>query len=185
MFAYLMSLSREEDKHILWDIYEKYRIDMYIVAKSIVHNDHLAEDVVQEAFEKIIKKMHLIEKVSCNGLRKYIILIVKSIAINTICKENRYKLEPNEDWKLMDEMDDLNLENMVIQNDEVCIIRKCLNEIDEKYSHPMIFRYYYGFTDSETAELLGINSSSTVRSLCCRGKKMIIKAMRKAGEYYE
>lgn len=57
--------------------------------------------------------------------------------------------------------------------------------MDIKYSYPMIMRYYYGHSDSETAELLGVNSASTVRSLCYRGRKIINIAMKKAGNIDE
>lgn len=181
MIVYLLSITRDEDKHILWHIYENYRKDMYLTAKSIVRDNHLAEDIVQESFERIIKKIHLIEKIPCNGLRRYSVLIVKSIAINTINKESKYKLETLEDVETVAGDESIDNENLIIQNEQVGIIRKCLNQLDIKYTHPMIMRYYYGFSDSETAELLGINSASTVRSLCHRGKKMIMKAMEKAG----
>jgi RNA polymerase sigma-70 factor (ECF subfamily) len=185
MFIYLMSITADEHQHILWFIYENYRGDMFRMARSVMRDDHLAEDVVQASFERIIEKMHLIEKIPSAGLRRYIVLIVKSIAINTIAKEHKYKLELDSDMESMAGMDDFNLENMVVQNEQVNTIRQCLKEMDEKYVHSMIFRYYYGFSDSETAELLGIGSASTVRSLCHRGRKIITKAMLKAGETHE
>lgn len=185
MITYLMSITKEEHKHILWDIYDNCRDDMYFTAKSIVRDKHIAEDVVQESFERIIKKMHLIEKIPRNGLRKYTVLIVKSIAINTITKDHKYKLEPIENMEIMAGDDNESLENLVIRNEQVSVIRKCLNEIDVKYAHPMILRYYFGFSDSETADLLGVNSASTIRSLCYRGRKKILKAMKKAGDLYE
>ncbi len=185
MFIYLMSITGDERKHILWFIYENYRGDMFKMARSVVRDGHLAEDVVQASFERIIEKMHLIEKIPSSGLHRYVVLIVKSIAINTITKEQKYKLELDSDMESMTGMDDFNLENMAIQNEQVSIIRKCLKDMDTKYVHSMIFRYYYGFSDSETAQLLGIDSASTVRSLCYRGRKMITKAMIKAGETHE
>ena len=185
MLTYLMSITKNKHKHILWHIYENYRNNMYYTAMSIVHDTYLAEDVVQASFERIIKKMHLIEQIPCNSLRSYTVLLVRSIAINAILKEHKYKLEPDEVMENMVGIDDMELEDLVINNEQVGIIRKCLNEIDEKYVQPMIFRYYYGFTNRETADLLGISSESTVRSLCYRGKKMIIKALREAGDIHE
>lgn len=157
---------------------------MYFTAKSIVRDKHLAEDVVQESFERIIKKMHLIEKIPIQGLRKYTVLIAKSIAINTISKNRKYKLQPIKDEVFIED-EKISLENLIIRNEQIGVIRECLNEMDVRYANSIIFRYYYGFSDSETAELLGINSASTVRSLCRRGKNKIIKAMEKAGKLNE
>ncbi len=185
MLTYLMGITKDEHKHILWDIYENYRDNMYYTAMSIVHDTYLAEDIVQASFERIIKKMNLVKQISCNGLRSYTVLLVRSVAINMILKEHKYKLEPDGVLENMVGIDDIKLEDLAVQNEQVGIIRKCLNEMDEKYAQPMIYRYYYGFTDKETAELLDISSASTVRSLCYRGKKMIIKVMRKAGDINE
>lgn len=179
-----MSFTKDGYKHILWHIYENYREDMYFTAKSIVRDKHLAEDVVQESFERIIKKMHLIEKIPIQGLRKYTVLIAKSIAINTISKNRKYKLQPIKDEVFIED-EKISLENLIIRNEQIGVIRECLNDMDVRYANSIIFRYYYGFSDSETAELLGINSASTVRSLCRRGKNKIIKAMEKAGKLNE
>lgn len=180
-----MSVTKEGLKHILWHIYDNYRDDMYFAAKSIVRDNHLAEDVVQESFERIIKKIHLLEKIPDNGLRKYVVLIAKSIAINNITKDRAFKLEPVEDVGFFAGEDKVSLENLIIRNEQIGVIRKCLSEMDVKYAHSIIFRYYYGFSDSETAELLGIKSASTVRSLCRRGRKKIIDAMDKEGGLHE
>ena len=185
MLTDIMSIVNDEHKHILWHIYDNYRVDMFKMALSVIRDYHFAEDVVQASFERIINKMHLVEKIPCNGLKSYAVLIVKNVAINMSIKEDRYKLEPDEEFEAMVGKDTKNIEDLVILNEQIGVIRKCLNEMDEKYTHPMIFRYYYGFSDSETAELLGINSASTVRSLCHRGKKMMIKAMQEAGDLHD
>lgn len=61
MIIYLMSITKEEDNHIVVKIYEEYRNDMFFAAMNIVHNQQLAEDIVQESFERIIKKIHHIK----------------------------------------------------------------------------------------------------------------------------
>lgn len=180
-----MSITKDENKHILWYIYENFQGDMYKMARSIIRDNYLAQDVVQASYERIIKKMHLIEKIPCNVLRRYTVLLVKSVAINMSKKEDKYKLEPDEDIEMLAGIEDFNLESLAIQHEQVGIVRRCLSEIDDKYALPILFRYYYGFTESETAELLDINTESTVRSLCYRGRKMIIQAMRRSGEIDE
>lgn len=185
MIGHLVSITPSEDHHILWYIYNNYRQDMFFAAMTIVKDPHLAEDIVQEAFERIIKKMHLIERISKNGLRRYNVLITRSIAFNMISKEKKYNWQPLDDVELLPANDDFSMDDTIIQREQIAIIRKCLEDMGVKYAHPLILRYYYGFSDSETAELLGISTPNTVRSLCYRGKKMILKAMVKAGDTYE
>ena len=172
------------DKPVILHIYENYRNVMFRVAKSIVCENHLAEDVVQEAFERIIKKIHLIQKVQYNSLRSYTILIVRSIACNLVAKESKYKTLPFEDAADMSDMN-LTIEDLTIQNELVHSIKESLDEIGIYYATPMILRYYYGFSDKETAELLDIKSAGTVRSLCFRGKRLILEKIEKAGRRNE
>ena len=170
-----------EDKPVILFIYENYRNVMLRVAKSIVCENHLAEDVVQEAFERIIKKIDLIKKVKYNALRSYTILIVKSIAYNLVARENKCKTVPFDDFSGISDMGDLTIEDITIQNELVDSIKESLDEIGISYATPMILRYYYGFSDKETAELLDIKSAGTVRSLCFRGKRLILEKIEKAG----
>lgn len=171
-----------EGKPVILFIYENYRNLMFRVAKSIVGENHLAEDIVQEAFERMIKKMHLIKKVNYNALRSYTILIVKSIAYNLISKENKCKTVPFDGFADMSDTRDLTIEDITIQNELVDSIKESLDEIGISYATPMILRYYYGFSDKETAELLDIKSAGTVRSLCFRGKRLILEKIEKAGK---
>lgn len=185
MIGLLLAITDEKDQHILIYIYENYKEDMFYAANAIVHDTHLAEDIVQMSFERIINKISYINKISCNGLRSYTVLIVRSIAYNIIEKEKRHKTSPLEEAEFMLDSDDLPLDDTIIQKDQVRIVRECLNKMEAKYANSMIFRYYYGFSDTETAELMGISSASTVRSLCFRGRKMIKAAMNKGGDTYE
>jgi DNA-directed RNA polymerase specialized sigma24 family protein len=69
--AYFMSMIKDDDKHILWYIYENYRNDMYNIARMIIRDNHLAEDIVQSSFERIIKK--------CTSLRKFLLAVYELI----------------------------------------------------------------------------------------------------------
>ena len=156
---------------------------MFNVAKSIVQDSHLSEDVVQATFERIIKKIHLIKKVECNGLYNYTVLITKSIACNLVAKESKTSLIQYEEADSVIKTDKDSIEDIVIQKESIQLIKNCLEEMGIKYAAPIILRYYYGFNDRETAEILDINSASTVRSLCFRARKHIEAKLAKAGDY--
>ncbi len=172
---------KKESRPVILFIYENYRNLMFQAAKSIVCENHLAEDVVQEAFERIIKKIDLIKKVKPEALRSYVVLIVKSIACNLIARESKHKTFAIDDFTVAPDAEDISIEDITIQNELVASIKESLSEIGISYSTPMILRYYYGFSDKETAELLDIKSAGTVRSLCFRGRRLILDKIEKAG----
>lgn len=186
MILYLLSITDKEDQHILLFIFEKYRHHMFSVAKSIVRDPHLAEDIVQETFLRIIKKMYLVKKVDRNALYKYTVLITRSIACNYVSKQSKQKTIPFDDeFAIISDLEDSRVENSVICKESVTIVKECLNEMGPKYSTPIILRYYYGYSNKETAEKLDIESSGTVRSICSRGRKLIKERIASAGERNE
>jgi RNA polymerase sigma-70 factor (ECF subfamily) len=172
----------KRNNNLVMFIYENYRNVMYRVAKSIVIDKHLAEDVVQEAFERIIKKMNLIENVNPDALLSYVTLITKSVACNLITKQNKYVTTSLEDSYLdYEDPSALNIEDLAIQKDLVNKISDSLDEIGINYAAPLILRYYFGFSDKETADLLAINSPSTVRSLCFRARRLLLDKISLGG----
>jgi DNA-directed RNA polymerase specialized sigma24 family protein len=75
----------------------------------------------------------------------------------------------------------LNIEDLAIQKDLVNKISDSLDEIGINYAAPLILRYYFGFSDKETADLLAINSPSTVRSLCFRARRLLLDKISLGG----
>ncbi len=158
---------------------------MFSAAKFVVRDHYLAEDVVQEAFERIIKKIHLVRKVKRNALRSYTVLITRSIACNLVRKESKYKTIPIVDADFFLDSGDTSIEETVGQKETVQVIKECLGQMGDNYAAPLILRYYYGYSNQETAELLHINSSGTIRSLCSRGRRIIQDKIAKAGDLHE
>lgn len=185
MLAALQSVKENRNDPVIVFIYENYRNDMFRAVKSIVQEQHLAEDIVQETFERIIKKIHLINNVKRVSLRSYTILIAKSIAYNMLVKLSKTQTSNFEDIDPVHISDGLSVEEITVQKDTIDNIQSALNQIGINYAAPMILRYYYGFSDKETAEILSINSSGTVRSLCSRGKRLILDSIAKAGTLNE
>ena len=175
--------SERGDQHILTFIYENYRHHMFKVAVSIVQDPQLAEDVVQATFERIIKKIHLIDKIKRSSLHSYTVLITRSIACNLVAKESKTNTVQYEEAELTMKTIGNSVEEIVFQKESVKIIKQCLEEMDIKYAAPVILRYFYGFSEKETAEILDISSTSTLRSLCFRAKKQIETKLLKSGGY--
>ena len=117
-------------------------------------------------------------------MRSYTILIAKSIAYNTLEKEHKIQTS-NEGMDLPQTASELSVEEIAVQKDTMENIHAALSQIGIHYAAPMILRYYFGFSDKETAEMLNINSSGTVRSLCFRGKRLLLDSVTKAGTLYE
>ena len=91
MFAiFIGMLDNNEAQDKLTKIYEKYYGTMMRVAQSIIPDRALSEDAVSDSILMIIKNLHKITDILCHKTRAYIVIIVRSRAINLINKQNRY-----------------------------------------------------------------------------------------------
>ena len=69
---YLQLLETEEELQKFTQLYETYRKLMHWTAEGILHDEHLAEDAVHEAFLRIIQNFHQIREIPCPKTRRKI-----------------------------------------------------------------------------------------------------------------
>lgn len=88
LMLYMSLIETEEEKIKFEKIYVQYRKLMYVCAKEILCSDHLAEDAVHEAFLKITKYLDKIE-FPCNKTKRFVVIVVESVAKDIYRKEKR------------------------------------------------------------------------------------------------
>ena len=64
------------------DCYELYEQKMFRVALSVLHDESLAEDAVQDAFLQLIRHKVHFEKTDSDECKRYIITVIKNASIN-------------------------------------------------------------------------------------------------------
>ena len=79
---YLQLLETEEELQKFTQLYETYRKLMHWTAEKILHDEHLAEDAVHEAFLRIIQNFHQIREIPCPKTRSFVVIIVRNVALN-------------------------------------------------------------------------------------------------------
>ena len=62
---------------------------MHWTAEGILHDEHLAEDAVHEAFLRIIQNFHQIEEILSPKTRSFVVIIVRNAALNMQKKRKR------------------------------------------------------------------------------------------------
>lgn len=73
---------------------------MQRIAKDILQDTHLAEDAVQEAFLRVIKKMGMVGEVKSTKTRNLLIIMVKNVALTEYIR--RTKVESYQDPETME-----------------------------------------------------------------------------------
>lgn len=164
-------------------LYREHRDVMYADAKFILKDHSLAEDAVESAIEKIIKRFDKVPKDDFEITRSYLRTTVKHVAFDMRKKMSNH----NSKVEYMDEF--MSSENVkystsknpcdeVIEKESKSDIFKLIDKLPEKYREVLIYEKIYGYSQKEIAEHLNI-SYDAVKKRMERARKMLKKELRK------
>lgn len=169
---------KRNDARAQMKLYNLYCKAMFLVAKRYVKDDMVAEDVMQDAFIKAFKKLHLYKEEVPFGAW------LKRIVINQSIDElKKRKLEiVSMNSELLEKQE----ENWTV-DDRVSVqqVVGCINSLKEKYRVVVSLYLLEGYDHQEISQILGI-TEVTSRTHLLRGKKMIqenLKSIRYAEGY--
>lgn len=176
MLAFYLSLiGNETEKSRFEEVYQTYRKQMFTLARTILNNNHDAEDVVHDVFCSIADS-HM--DVICNAenesdIRNYLLKSVKNASISVIRKRNVRTAHLKE----------TQANELVISDDEfieaVCSKLDCqnitetINSMDNKYREVLYYHFVLGLSIPETAQVLD-RSFNTVQKQLVRGKSLLL-----------
>ena len=157
--------------------YELYEQKMFRVALSVLHDEKLAEDAVQDAFLQLIKHKVHFEKADSDDCKRYIITVIKNASINIYNK----KRNENKIVSYSDNLEDLCCEQAAEDdgNDTGAECTPLMNSLPPKYYRVVECLVIHDYTVAETAEILGITEVN-VRKRYERAKKMMRQSLGQA-----
>ena len=179
MLQFLLSIADESDHAKVEYIYNRFHKDMLRVAKARLYRFGIpnyeldAEDIVQNAFVKIVKYIKRIDFTAEDGtIRAYVLKIVVNEAISAA-----------EDYRATDDISEMaeRLEDgdffgqMRVQERYEDVL-EAIGKLDELYSIPLSLRYGENMEIKEIAELLGLAEKSVYTRLE-RARKMLIEKL--------
>lgn len=138
---------------------------MLVVAMSIVGNRAAAEDVVQEAFLRIVDKAKSFKR-GTNGYA-WICKITQNLALNTL-RSQRRRIANN-----LDEMWDIAADdNVEEQSQAKLLLRQALSVLTAEERRAVVMRYFTEYTVRDIARATGTSKSSVQRTLMRAEEKM-------------
>ncbi|MDO5591206.1 MAG: RNA polymerase sigma factor [Lachnospiraceae bacterium] len=163
-------------------LYEQYSEKMYGIAYGILHSQHDAEDAVHDSFLAIINNFKKIQKLTCHERWKYIVIIVKSRAINIYNKnEKRFQKEVKEQIYSADKREKMiDPEEKCIENDNAKILMEMILRLPEIKRQVLYMHYYMNKPYSQIGLELGM-SEENVRQIASRARKKMEKLLRERG----
>lgn len=155
-------------------LYEEYKRPMWRYANHILHDEQLADDVVQSAFQKIIEKIDLISSLNCNKLHSYIVIVVRNLSYTAYNQRKKRTHLPLDD--LAESIPDLedSPEDTLVRLCEYEDIKAAQKKLHTSYKDVLTMKFVYQYSDEEIAQLMGIKPAS-VRVVTCRALKALKK----------
>lgn len=168
MLIYALTIVKPADRPKLERLYLEYRSVMFCAANEILHNEHEAEDAVQQAFMKIAENLDKVPDGLSNKTKAFVVTIAENTAID------RYrKLKRHGDCELCEEA-------CGIEANSADELVSCILKLPARYRQFILLRYYHGYSTREIAKLLGMSSAAASKT-AQRAKQKLEQLCREAG----
>lgn len=168
MLIYALTIVKPADRPKLERLYLEYRSVMFCAANEILHNEHEAEDAVQQAFMKIAENLDKVPDELSNKTKAFVVTIAENTAIDRYRKLKRYG-----DCELCEQSCGIKAES----TDELV---NCILKLPARYRQFILLKYYHGYSTREIAKLLGMSSAAASKT-AQRAKQRLEQLCREAG----
>ncbi len=158
--------------------YKLYEQKMYHVAYSILHDEGLAEDAVQEAFVKLMKHNVYFEEPLSDDCKRYIITVIKNSSIDI------YNRKKREQEVIYFPGENPEIKNISLQNsaEEYADIEELASVLPAEYYLVVNCLAVKNLSVKETANELGITEAN-VRKRFERAKTMLKTIVKGSNRY--
>jgi len=180
MFMFMAALMADDAQPAVEELYEKHKAKCYRVALAITRDIYLAEEAIQNAFLKLIKNKKKYFSNTCNLTAAYIVIMVKSAAIDILRREAKYN------HAILDEAEALVPDDTpdalrIIEGEEAYKrLLHHVNLLDETNFTLFELKYRHKKNDGEIAEITGLKKNAVAVRIN-RIKNKLLNALREEG----
>ncbi|RAV02652.1 RNA polymerase sigma factor [Paenibacillus sp. YN15] len=184
---FLSACENDDDKIYMTDLYERYYPLMKKKACSIVQDYEVVDDLIQEAFLKLIPKISLLRSLSCYKTTSYIVNTIKHVAIDHIRKKARLSnhVYTGLDDDLAEQIPDFQAatEENYMKTEECEALEKAMFQLSERDRTLLYFKYNMEMGDQQIGDLLNIPTRH-VRQYVARARHRALHILSEKGEYH-
>ncbi len=176
----LVELVAEKDAGALEALYDRYGRAAYSLARRILTEETLAQDVVQEVFLSLWRDAGRFDA-GRGTVATYLLSMTHHRAVDVVRREENLRR-----WKTSDEGLELEpdprarVEEEVEASERRAQVRAALKELPDAQREAVALAYFGGYTQREVAALLGV-PLGTVKTRMAAGMRKLKAALRDAG----
>lgn len=158
------------DSHDVQHLLRTLNQQMFIVAYGKMRNAHDAQDVVQDAWVKILDNINTL--LHRDKLLAWAKTIVSNTAINALKQKHRLTVVPTSDELLEQHYNKASADQMESQIVDQLFLFDVLQLLDERTAHIIFYKYYCGYDDQWIARQMNM-PLGTVKARVHRTLKQI------------
>ena len=179
----------DSDQIFIQKLYHDYKRLLLHIASQYTDNQSDIEDIVQEAFLRLMKNISVLRNIPCCNLKRYIVLTVRSVFLDMQKKRGGEVVLSLEEEQL-----EAVLRRELLQEDGISEISAKLDvwrlkkELPERDWVLLAGKYMHELPDEQLGQMIGVSGDS-VRMLLSRARKkakdILVGSIEKGGGQYE
>lgn len=171
----------EGDDQGIVDIVSRYKDGLILYLNQYVSNIHIAEDLAEDTFFKImVKKPKYTQKYT---FQAWLYAIGRNLTIDYIRREAKYINSSNDDLEMLSNEKE-SLEQSYIKDEQKNIVRRALEQLKPEYRQIIWLVYFEGFSNNSAAMIMGKTKHQT-EMLVYRAKQALKRELQKEEFAYE
>ena len=176
----LVELVAQKDAGALEALYDRYGRPAYSLARRILTEETLAQDVVQEVFLSLWRNAGRFDA-GRGTVATYLLSMTHHRAVDVVRREENLRR-----WRTSDEGLELEADPKARVEDEVeaserrAQVRAALGELPAAQREALLLAYFGGYTQREVAALVGV-PLGTVKTRMAAGMRKMRQALQDAG----
>lgn len=179
---YLLAIENDDDRIFIAGLYEAYATAMKRYAWSFV-GERYAEDVLHNAFKKLIMNIDALKRLSVEQRRSYIYATVHSCACDIIRKEQRRPeyVDVDEYEQILSD-DEPSVVDKILSEEGYEYLKSCIRNLNDTFREVCEMKYVLHMKEREIAQALGLTEKN-VNIRIFRGKQVLRKMIREGRDY--
>jgi RNA polymerase sigma-70 factor (ECF subfamily) len=135
---------------------KRHKDKVYTYILLMVKNEHLAQDIFQETFIKVVKSLHAGKYQENGKFISWVIRIAHNLIIDHFRKEKQMKTYSNDDYEMdifnSSRFSDNTIEDNLIQNQIMTDVRSLVEFLPDEQKEVIVLRHFMGLSFKEIAD---------------------------------
>ncbi len=144
----------------------RHKDKVYTYILLMVKNEHLAQDIFQETFIKVVKSLHAGKYQENGKLISWIIRIAHNLIIDHFRKEKQMKICSNDDYESdifnSPRFSDNTVEDDIIYDQVMSDVRELVDLLPDEQKEVIVLRHFSGLSFKEIADQTNVSINTAL-----------------------